>query len=101
MPMHDWTQVDATAFHDFRRLWVAELARVLTGGLLPQELTAATEPDGSGLGVRHVNGRHDLARVEVVSPELKSDAAALDAFVKACCARLAGRTHLLLIDPLP
>jgi hypothetical protein len=101
MPTHDWTKADRATFHAFRERWLAELARTLNGGLLPQELTAIVEPDASGLGVRHIKGAHDLARIEIISPALKADAAALDSFVQQTCERLARRMHLLLIDVLP
>jgi hypothetical protein len=35
MPLHDWTGVDAEIFHAFQVGWIAELRKVLNGGLLP------------------------------------------------------------------
>ena len=81
MPMHDWTKVDAAAFHDFRGLWAVQLVRVLNGGVLPAEIKALPDADGGGIAVRHAAGSRDLARIEIVSPAVKSDAAALEAFV--------------------
>ena len=36
MPLHDWTQVEAGIFHDFHTAWIAEIRKVLNGGLLPE-----------------------------------------------------------------
>lgn len=101
MPMHDWTRVDARAFHDFRRLWVAQLTAILNGGLLPAEIKALPDADAGAITVRHEAGTRDLARIEIVSPAVKADAAALDAFVANARDLLARRTHLLLIDVFP
>lgn len=35
MPIHDWTRVDAGIFHAFHVQWIAELNKLLNGGLLP------------------------------------------------------------------
>ena len=43
MPVHDWTRVDDGVFHDFHLAWIAELRRVLNGGLLPAGLYALAE----------------------------------------------------------
>jgi hypothetical protein len=41
--VHDWTRVDAGIFHDLHLAWIAELRRVLNGGLLPQGYYALAE----------------------------------------------------------
>ncbi len=43
MPAHDWTRVPAGTFHDFHLAWIAELRRVLNGGLLPRGYYALAE----------------------------------------------------------
>ena len=48
MPLHDWTRVDAGIFHDFHLAWIAEMRRVLNGGLLPQGYYALAEQVGGG-----------------------------------------------------
>src|SRR5947209_7263105 len=50
MPVHDWTRVDAGIFHDFHLGWLAELRRVLNGGLLPADYYALAEQIAGGLG---------------------------------------------------
>jgi hypothetical protein len=43
MPIHDWSRVSAGTFHDFHHAWIAELRRVLNGGLLPAGYYAQAE----------------------------------------------------------
>ena len=43
MPVHDWRRVTAGTFHDFHVAWIAELRRVLNGGLLPRGYYALAE----------------------------------------------------------
>ena len=43
MPVHDWTRVEASVFHDFHNAWIAELRNVLNSGLLPSGYYAMTE----------------------------------------------------------
>src|SRR5438105_4440016 len=43
MPVHDWNRVTAGTFHDFHLAWIAELRRVLNGGLLPPGYYALAE----------------------------------------------------------
>jgi hypothetical protein len=50
MPIHDWTRVNAGIFHDFHLGWLAELRRVLNGGLLPPGYYALAEQIAGGLG---------------------------------------------------
>jgi hypothetical protein len=43
MPVHDWKRVTAGTFHHFHLGWIAELCRVLNGGLLPRGYYALAE----------------------------------------------------------
>jgi len=49
MPVHDWTRVTAGTFHDFHLAWIAELRRVLNGGLLPPGYYALAEQVAGGI----------------------------------------------------
>jgi plasmid stability protein len=50
MPMHDWTRVAAGIFHAFHHNWITEMARVLNGGLLPDDYYALPEQQAAGFG---------------------------------------------------
>jgi hypothetical protein len=43
MSVHDWTDVDAGIFHDFRHGWVSTISRSLNSGLLPAGYYALIE----------------------------------------------------------
>lgn len=43
MPMHDWTLVSAGTYHGFHTAWIAEMARALNNGLLPERFYAESE----------------------------------------------------------
>lgn len=43
MPLHDWSLVSAGTFHGFHTSWIAELARALNNGLLPESYYAESE----------------------------------------------------------
>jgi hypothetical protein len=43
MAVHDWTRVDAGILHAFQLKWIAELDKVLNGGLLPSGYYALPE----------------------------------------------------------
>lgn len=43
MPLHNWTLVSAGTFHGFHTAWIAELARALNNGLLPESYYAESE----------------------------------------------------------
>ncbi len=43
MPVHDWRRVTAGTFHAFHLAWIAEIQRVLNGGLLPDGYYALAE----------------------------------------------------------
>lgn len=48
MPVHDWTRVSDGVFHDFHLAWIAEIRRVLNGGLLPANYYALAEQVAGG-----------------------------------------------------
>jgi hypothetical protein len=50
MPMHHWTRVAPGIFHAFHHDWITELARVLNGGLLPEDYYALPEQQAAGFG---------------------------------------------------
>lgn len=50
MPVHDWTRVEAGIFHAFHHSWIEEVARVLNGGLLPEDYYALAEQQAAGFG---------------------------------------------------
>lgn len=43
MPIHDWRRVTAGTYHHFHHTWIAELSRVLNGGVLPASFYALAE----------------------------------------------------------
>ncbi|AWM40984.1 hypothetical protein GobsT_04250 [Gemmata obscuriglobus] len=43
MPLHDWTRVEAYAYHDFRIGWLVAIRRVLNDGALPPGYYARAE----------------------------------------------------------
>jgi hypothetical protein len=43
MPIHDWTRIEAGAFHDFHQCWAAAIRSALNGGLLPPGYMALVE----------------------------------------------------------
>jgi hypothetical protein len=45
MPVHDWTRMEAGAFHHFHLCWVVRIADALNGGLLPMGYMAMLERD--------------------------------------------------------
>lgn len=44
MPMHDWSRVDVSIYHDFHQCWTMELSNRLNAGLLPPGYAALVEP---------------------------------------------------------
>lgn len=48
--VHDWTRVEAGIFHDFHHMWIAEIRRALSTGLLPPDYYALAEQIAGGLG---------------------------------------------------
>jgi len=55
----------------------------------------------SSIAVRHVNGDHIVAMIEIISPGNKNNANAFRALVLKACELLEHRIHLLLLDPFP
>jgi Protein of unknown function (DUF4058) len=49
MPIHDWTRVDATLFHDFHQTWTIAIRNALNRGLLPRGFSALVEQHAGGL----------------------------------------------------
>ena len=49
MPVHDWTRVDASLFHDFHQTWTINLRNSLNGGLLPKGFSALVEQHAGGV----------------------------------------------------
>ena len=49
MPIHDWTRVDATLFHDFHQAWTVGIRNALNAGLLPKGYSALVEQHAAGL----------------------------------------------------
>ena len=49
MPIHDWSQVIAGAFHHFHQTWVIEISRALNAGVLPPGYYAMAEQVAGGL----------------------------------------------------
>jgi hypothetical protein len=43
MPVHDWSRVDAGAFHAFHTAWITHLSETLNGGVLPSGYYAMAE----------------------------------------------------------
>ncbi|MBI3270482.1 MAG: DUF4058 family protein [Planctomycetes bacterium] len=43
MPIHDWTRVGPSTFHDLHNAWIIELRNVLNSGLLPPQYYAQSE----------------------------------------------------------
>lgn len=43
MPLHDWTHVETSTFHDFHTRWIAHLTEWLNRGLLPNRYYAQAE----------------------------------------------------------
>lgn len=50
MPMHDWTRVNAGAFHDFHGSWIYSIHHALNGGLLPEGYYARAEQVAGEIG---------------------------------------------------
>lgn len=61
MPAHDWTRVDDGIFHDFHLAWIAEIRRVLNGGLLPEGYYALAEQVASA-------GNPDILALHLPAP---------------------------------
>jgi hypothetical protein len=49
MPVHDWTKVDANAFHHFHQAWTMSICNALNAGLLPPGFSALVEQHAGGI----------------------------------------------------
>lgn len=60
MPVHDWSRVDANAFHHFHQRWTISICDALNAGLLPSEYSALVEQHAGGVvpDVLAIEGRH-------------------------------------------
>ena len=131
MPIHDWSAVAASTFHEFHRLWTAELCRRLNDDGLPGEYYAVTfrrqaDPEPAApihLGpkprariVQRAEGfsyalradtvvirreQETVAVVEVVTPGLKASGYLRRKFLADACYLLDHQIHLLVVDLFP
>jgi len=106
MPVHDWTRVDATIFHDFRHSWMSEISRSLNRGLLSDDFYALVEQpqivrNQSPVGVHRSKDDQLEALVEVISPDNKAGREALQSFVSTSVELLQRHIHLLIVDLHP
>jgi hypothetical protein len=102
MPIHDWTRVNASIFHDFRHEWIRTIKRALNSGLLPSDYYALAEwIERRRIVVRHSSGDRLVAVVEIVSPADKADRHGLSAFVQNAVQLFNTGVHLLVIDLFP
>jgi hypothetical protein len=131
MPVHDWTKVDAWAFHDLHIAWVAALMEVLNEGLLPpgyhvlaEQAAGSTECDllpvarpqarftatldvdpyaqrRRTLVIRHTSGDRVVALIEIISPGNKAAQYPFRSLLEKAIAALEQGIHLLLIDLFP
>ncbi len=69
MPAHDWTRVGAGIFHHFHHDWVAEIARALNDGRMPdgyyalaEQIAEGPRPDVIALEARQAQGAEVDAR---------------------------------------
>ncbi|HLW66351.1 MAG TPA: DUF4058 domain-containing protein [Gemmataceae bacterium] len=121
MPMHDWTRVEPTIFHDFRHSWLSEIKRAINRVLptnfyaLIQQQRLQLDPNlttqqrrldldripESAIVVCHDRDDRTLAIVEIVSPAIKYSADAVGSFAARICEGLRKKLQILLIDPFP
>lgn len=126
MTVHDWSRVDANAFHHFHQVWTVAICDALNAKLLPPGYAALVEQHtpgivpnvltlerrGSANPMAVLAGRanriaihHRLGDIvcilEVVSPGNKSGRAALRTFIAKALDSLQQGVHLLIIDVLP
>jgi hypothetical protein len=113
MPIHDWTRVDASLFHDFRQDWTIELRRSLNAGRLPPGYIALIDQQNDGpipedtyarranrIRIQHRHGEV-VAVIEIVSPGNKNNRSALRAFVRKASDLIVQGIHLLIVDLFP
>ncbi len=118
MPVHEWSRVDANAFHHFHQCWTIAICDALNGSRLPSGYSALVEQHAGGLvpDVLSVNAalaargnrvaiRHRLKKVvcvlEIISPGNKSGKAVFRDFVDKSVELLRQGIHLLVVDILP
>ncbi len=118
MPVHEWSRVDANAFHHFHQCWTIAICDALNGGRLPSGYSDLVEQHAGGLvpDVLSVNAalaargnrvaiRHRLKKVvcvlEIISPGNKSGKAVFRDFVDKSVELLRQGIHLLVVDILP
>jgi hypothetical protein len=61
MPLHDWTRVEASAWHDFHSAWIIHLKEALNAGILPKGYYAQAEQHALSY-IADVLTLHDPAR---------------------------------------
>lgn len=123
MPMHDWSRVDPSLYHDFHQCWTVRLCDRLNAGILPKGYSALVEPhagfsDDLFLTVRTTTAEEALSRranrvaiwhrldrivsvIEIVSPGNKAGARAVGSFVAKVREFLRAGVGVLLVDPFP
>jgi Protein of unknown function (DUF4058) len=74
MPIHDWSRVTPTLFHDFHQTWTINIRNSLNGGLLPEGFSALVEQYAAGvvpdvIALQHTprNGSSQLSGGNVVT----------------------------------
>jgi len=78
MPVHDWTRVDAGAFHDFHNVWIAMLRIALNSSLLPEGFYAMSEKHG-GKYIADVLTLHLPGRTDMPAPAISGGVALAEA----------------------
>lgn len=116
MPIHDWTKVPPTLFHDFHQSWTVRIKDALNGGTLPrgyyaliqQRLKESEFPTDAARCAQRANviSVQDplddvLAKIEIVSPGNKDSKSSLHSFVEKTAALLRNGVHLLVVDLFP
>jgi hypothetical protein len=109
MPVHDWSRVDASIFHDFDLGWIAHLKKALNCGGLPPNFHGLSEQVFGGsddyasraVAIHHTSDHRLVAVVEVVSPGDKKTRRSLGAFVGKAVELLRAGIHLLILDLFP
>ncbi len=82
MPIHDWTRVSAGTWHDFHLAWIAEIRKVLNGGILPPTYYAQAEQVAGTMGPDVLtlqstdDSSADFGAVGVVAPKMRISAQA-------------------------
>lgn len=77
MPMHDWSRVEPTIYHDFHQQWSVAICNALNAGLLPPGLSALIEqhavgpvPEVLAIERRHP-GHQGIARGIAMAPRTR------------------------------